>query len=137
VSERPATADDLRKAVAALVHDLTDDGDPPIQWDIRPEGEGQSRARAVVPEPGRYWNVTFEPGGGGCTADLRSPMALNQFFIGEVVQDLVCEKTTEARPRCPKHRHPLNLNEEGYWFCPADHDLRCPFGEYWEWRRSI
>jgi hypothetical protein len=136
VSERPAKADDLRRAVAALVHDPSDDGDPPLEWDIRPEGEGASRSRAVVLEPGRYWTVIFEPDGWGCSVDLLAPMALNQFFLGDVLQDSVIEETKEARPRCPKHAHPLNLHDEGYWFCPSDHDLRCPFGEYWEWRKS-
>lgn len=42
---------------------------------------------------------------------------------GRLHQDVLCEETTESRPRCPRHGHPLNIADDGYWFCPSDPSL--------------
>lgn len=139
-AEDHIVSDELRR----IVEDLTDPlhPDDSTAWEVRPLRDDdyfEHYPEYLEGDVPRYWWVTVE--GRSMVADLEMPSASRVFFMADMAQDEVIEETREARPWCPVHgKNMLNIRleeDEVFWQCPDDEQVRCEVGGYWAWRRSF
>jgi len=130
--------DELRRIVEDLVDPLRPDDE--ATWEVRPLRDDDYFEHYPEYLDGytpRYWWVTVE--GRSMVADLTMPSASRILFMADMAQDELAEERREARPWCPVHgKNMLNIrlqDDEVFWQCPDDDQVRCEVGRYWAWRR--
>jgi hypothetical protein len=127
-----------------ILGDLTDPfrADDRATYEVRPlrdDDHFPHRPEILEGEVPRYWWVSVE--GRSLVADLTSPPASRIYFMAEMAQDTLAEERREALPWCPVHRTRMMIVEleedEVFWQCPDDRNVRCEIGGYWAWRRRL